>query len=229
VGAEEGVDPFGEGNVSFASLAPATGGISYGGRNDLENVIGEGIAKGQQYYTMSYVPTNKSDDALKFRKIRVVMKDPGLRATTRSGYYPETAADLNPVLDKTMSEKQVKANLQLDLSAALTSTIAYNGLAVTAEKTGPGQYVLHVAEKGIGWSDAGSDGAQHEEATVAAAWYDAKGKILGHVARELTSARGAGSVGAMFPLTVAPAGAVRMRFVVRDALNGAMGTVDVKP
>jgi VWFA-related protein len=229
VGAEEGVDPFGEGNVSFASLAPATGGISYGGRNDLENVIGEGIAKGQQYYTMSYAPTNKSDDALKFRKIRVEMKDPGLRATTRSGYYPETAADLNPVLDKTMSEKQVKANLQLDLSAALTSTIAYNGLAVTAEKTGPGQYVLHVAEKGIGWSDAGSDGAQHEEATVAAAWYDAKGKILGHVARELTSVRGAGSVGATFPLTVAPTGAVRMRFVVRDALNGAMGTVDVKP
>ena len=44
------------------------------------------------------------------------MKDPTLHATTRDGYYPETAADLNPVLDKTMSAKQVTANLQLDLS-----------------------------------------------------------------------------------------------------------------
>jgi|HubBroStandDraft_6_1064221.scaffolds.fasta_scaffold94721_1 hypothetical protein len=40
------------------------------------------------------------------------MKDPKLHATTRSGYYPETAADLNPVIDKSMSSKQVTANLK---------------------------------------------------------------------------------------------------------------------
>jgi hypothetical protein len=64
---------------------------------------------------------------------------------------------------------------------------------------------------------------------VAAVWYDAKGKVLGRVAHELTSVRGEANAGAMYSLTVTPAGAVRMRFVVRDALNGAMGTVDVKP
>jgi hypothetical protein len=63
------------------------------------------------------------------------MKDPALHATTRDGYYPETPSDLNPVLDKTMALKQATANLQLDLSAALTTTISYNGLDVAATKS----------------------------------------------------------------------------------------------
>jgi VWFA-related protein len=227
-GTDAGPDPFGDGAVSFQNFAPSTGGIACTGRNDINNLIGEGIAKGQQYYTLSYSPTNKSDDALKFRNIRIVMKDPNLRATTRDGYFPETAGDLNPVVDKTMASKQVAANLQLDLSSALTTTISYNGLAVTAVKGAGGIWTISVGEQGIGWSEPGPNGEQHAEATVAAAWYDAKGKVLGHVARELTSKRGAGADGATFQLSVAPTGnPVRLRFVVRDALNGKMGTVDL--
>jgi VWFA-related protein len=225
-GTDAGPDPFGEGSVSFSNFAPATGGIAYTGRNDVNNLIGEGIAKGERYYTLSYSPTNKSDDALKFRNIKIVMKDPGLHATTRDGYFPETAGDLNPVVDKTMAAKQVRANLQLDLSSALTSTMSYNGLAVTAAKGADGGWVVSVAEQGIGWSEPGANGAQHAEATVAAAWYDAKGKVLGHVARELVCSRGEG--GAKFSLPVAVTGSpVRLRFVVRDAVNGKMGTVDL--
>src|SRR5260370_30126872 len=101
-----------------------------------------------------------------------------LHATTRAGYYPETVADLNPVLDKSMSAKQVAANLKLDLSAALTTTISYNGLSVTAAKSANGTYVIQVAAQGIGWSDPGADGAQHTEATGSPGWYDSKGKLL---------------------------------------------------
>ena len=156
------------------------------------------------------------------------MKDPNLHATTRDGYYPETAADLNPVLDKTMSTKQVTANLKLDLSAALTTTISYNGLSVTATKSAADTYAIQVAETGIGWSDPGPDGAQHAEATVAAGWYDNKGKLLGHVIREETFPRGNSDAGASFTLPVAlPGNVAHVRFVVRDAFNGHMGTVDV--
>jgi VWFA-related protein len=225
---ENGGDPFSGGTVSFTNFAPSTGGVAFTGRNDLNNVIAEGVAKGQEYYTLSYSPTNTSDDAAKFRKIRVVMKDPSLHATTRDGYYPETPADLNPVLDKTMSSSQVTANLKLDLSAALTTTISYNGLSVAATKSGADTYTLHVAENGLGWSDAGSNGSQHAEATVAAGWYDSKGKLLGHVAREETFPRGNNGAGASFTLPVTLSGnVVRVRFVVRDAFNGHMGTVDV--
>jgi len=227
-GNEAGADPFGEGAVSFSNFAPATGGIAYTGRNDLNNIIGEGIDKGQEYYTMSYAPTNKSDDSLKFRNIRILMKDRNLRATTREGYYPASAADMNAVLDKDMSAKQVRANLQLDLSAALTTTISYNGLELKGQKTSKDQYTIHAEEKGIGWSDPGPNGEQHAEATVAAAWYNAKGKLIGHVAHEETFTRGKPNEGATFTLAVPlPADAVRLRFVVRDALNGNMGTFDV--
>jgi VWFA-related protein len=225
---ENGSDPFGSGTVSFTNFAPSTGGVAFTGRNDLNNVIAEGVAKGQDSYTLSYSPANTSNDTVKFRNIRIVMKDPNLHATTRSGYYPETAADLNPVLDKTMSLKQVAANLKLDLSAALTTTISYNGLSVAAVKSADGVYAIQVAENGIGWSDPGPDGAQHTEATIAAGWYDSKGKLLGHVIREETSPRGSGNAGANFTLPIAlPSDVVRVRFVVRDAFNGHMGTVDV--
>ena len=59
---ENGSDPFGMGTVSFTNFAPSTGGIAFTGRNDLNNVIAEGIAKGQDYYTLSYSPTNTSED-----------------------------------------------------------------------------------------------------------------------------------------------------------------------
>jgi hypothetical protein len=231
-GTDAGPDPFGEGEVAFSSLAPSTGGIAFSGRNDLNHLIGESIDEGQEYYTLSYSPTGKSEDAATFRKIKIVMAEPDLRATTRDGYYPETDADLNPVLDKKMQAKQVRANLELDLSAALTTTISYNGLEVTAAKAAGGEYTIHVAENGIAWSGPASNGAasaeQHEEATVAAGWYDAKGKLLGHVAREEISPGAAGNAGATFQLPVTlPDNAVRLRFVVRDALNGNMGTTDV--
>lgn len=225
---ENGGDPFEGGTVSFTNFAPSTGGVAFTGRNDLNNVIAEGVAKGQDYYTLSYSPANAAENAAKFRKIRIVMKDPELRATTRDGYYPQTAADLNPVLDNTMSSSQVAANLKLDLSAALTSTISYNGLSVMAAKTAGDTYLIQVAENGLGWSEPGPNGAQHAEATVAAGWYDSKGKLLGHVIREETSPRRNTRDGATFMLPVPlPGGAVRIRFVVRDDLNGHMGTIDV--
>lgn len=223
-----GGDPFSAGTVAFANLATSTGGIAFTGRNDLNNVIGEGIAKGEDYYTISYTPTNDSTAAAQFRKIRVVMKDPNLRATTRSGYYPDAAADLNSTTDSGMSAKQAQANLKLDLSNALLSAISYNGLSVTAKKTGSGAWVLNVAPNGVGWTSGTTDSSQHAEATVAAGWYDVKGKLLGHVAREEIFKRVIENGDAVYTLPAEPtAGAVRLRFVVRDAINGHMGTVDL--
>ena len=219
-----GTSPFDGGSVGFTMLAPATGGLAFMGRNDLNNVIREGIDKGRDYYTLSYVPTSETQAAATFRNIKVVMKDKTLIATTRNGYFPETAADLNSTIDKTLTMKQVSANLKLDLSAALTTTVSYNGLTISAEKASDGTYVIHVADAGIGWFAAGGTNAQHAEATVAAGWYDAKGKLLGHEAEEEFAAQGTYASGASFKLKVPlPPHSARLRFVVRDAYNGRMG------
>jgi VWFA-related protein len=232
-GDEGGPDPMGEGAVSFASFAADTGGIAYMGRNDLNHVMDEGIARGQEYYTMSYTPTNASEVAVKFRSIKIVMADKNLRALTRDGYYPETAADLNPVAatqpNTKANQKLIKSNLELDISGALTTQISYNGLDVKVVKSGADEYTLTVTGNGIGWTDPGPNGEQHEEATVVAGWYDAKDKLLGHVAREEVCPRPAGNGGCTYKLPVTLTGKpVRLRFLVRDALNGRMGTADVK-
>jgi VWFA-related protein len=223
---ENGSDPFGGGLASFEALTTSTGGKAFRGRNDINNEIGEGIATGDFYYTMSYTPTNTSDDAAKYRKIRVVMKDPNLRATTRDGYYQETVAETNPAIDKDAKPKQQRANLQLDLSGALTTTISYNGLGVKAAKAADGTYKITVDDAGLTWTP-NTAGGETAEATLAAGWYDAKNKLLGHVAREETSPRG-DRAGAVFTLPISvPAGAVRLRILARDAASGKMGTVDI--
>jgi len=225
-----GFTPYGSGTVNFTDFAPATGGMSFQGRNDLNNVIAEGIAQGEDYYTLSYSPSNKSDDATKYRDIVIKMKDPNLRATTRNGYFPDaTGADVNELADKTVTDKQKGRDLALDLSQALTSTITYNGLVVSAQKVKSGEYAIHVTDENLTWSPPAADGMEHAEATVAAGWYDSKGKIQGHVAREETAIRGAANTGATYtlPLPNMPSNVTRMRFVIRDALSGRMGTVDI--
>jgi VWFA-related protein len=226
-GDTSGVDPT-SGTVAFNNFATSTGGYAFMGRNDLANVIGEGIDHGQEYYTISYSPTDKSNDPAKFRNIRIVMKDKDLRATTRNGYFPANDADLNPVMDSSMDSKQVMANLKLDISTALGSTVSYNGLTVTALHV-KDAFVIHVASAGVAWSPAAADGSQHNESTLAVGWYNAKGKLIGHIADERTAPRDLHSDVVTFQLAAPPIppDAARIRIVVRDAYSGKIGTVDL--
>jgi VWFA-related protein len=225
-----GGEPY-SGGVQFSTFAPATGGRSFLSRNDINNEIAEGIDQGNNYYTMSYVPTNKSDDAQKYRNIAIVMKDKDLHATTRNGYYPPSAATQN--IAATEQPKQAAAELKMEISSAVNSAISYNGLDVKATKAGD-VYMLRVKGKDLDWSSLDAS-REKAEVTVIAAWYDAKGKLVGHAGKEIPTTRpiaadpqsGADAVVAM-PVTV-PGGMARLRFVVRDAVNGRMGTVDLKP
>ncbi len=227
----DGPEPF-AGAVQFETFAPATGGKAFRSRNDLGNEVAEGIAAGSTYYTMAYRLSEGGDDALdapaKYRHIQILMRDPNLRATTREGYFPLTAATAN--IATVEPPKQAAAQLQLDISSAVNSALPYNGLEVKATRVG-GDYVVQVQSAGLEWHGVGG-AKESTEATVIAAWYDAKDKLLGHAGKELTATRVAGSAGsAAFALAVSlPAeGVARVRLVVRDAVSGKMGTVDLRP
>lgn len=226
-----GSDPF-AGGISFFHLAPQTGGRVFVSRNDLNNEIGESIAASSNYYTLSYVPTSTSTDEARYRHIRIKMRNPDLVATTRDGYYPQAVANA-PSPATSEQPKQARAQIQLDLSNAVTSTIAYNGLAINAAKAAAGNYTISVANaanptNNLTWQ-ATATGEEKTEATVLAAWYDKKGKLLGHSARELTATRSTSSSPAIFTLPVdLPSDVARVRFVVRDAVTGRMGTIDLK-
>ena len=215
------------GSVQFVTFAPATGGRSFLSRNDLNNEIAEGIAQGNNYYTLAYAPTNKADGDQEYRNVVIVMRNKNLHATTRNGYYPPTAATQN--IAATEAPKQAKAEIRMELSNAVLSALTYNGLEVKAVKVG-GQYVLLVKGGGLAWK--GLDGEKERtEVSVIAAWYTDKGKLIGHSGKELVATRTSGSDGdGNFAMPVVVTGSpARLRFVVRDAANGRIGTVDLKP
>jgi VWFA-related protein len=65
-----------------------TGGTVYfvGGRSDLTRVFEQIAEELRTQYTVAYTPSNTARDG-KFRKIRIVTRDPTYRVKARTGYY----------------------------------------------------------------------------------------------------------------------------------------------
>jgi len=227
-------DPFGA-DVDFNQFAPATGGQILFSRNDIDAEIKTTIDQGSNYYTLSYSPTNANEDAAKYRNIRIKMSNPDLIAVTREGYYPESANANNSAADTTLTEDQRKKFLQLDLSQAATSTIEYNGLPITA-KPGPdaATWTITVPANTLSWTPR-TDGSLFAEVTSMSVAFDkpakdGKSHLLAHQAKEVQAVRKVGEappdlVEFQVPVTI-PKGAKRLRFVIRDAVSGKIGTAD---
>jgi VWFA-related protein len=75
---------------SLREMADATGGTPYFNRNDLGSALGEAIATGSDYYSLSYVPPVSGYDG-KFHTISVKVARPNLMLQYRAGY---TSLDL---------------------------------------------------------------------------------------------------------------------------------------
>ena len=111
-------DPFAAG-FNFMSFVEQTGGKYFYGRNDLNNEIGDSIARNTNFYTLNYVPSDLIQDG-KYRKIDIHMKDPTLTVQAKQGYYPAQQDET------TITAK----DLQFDLHEALVSGMAYNGVGL---------------------------------------------------------------------------------------------------
>lgn len=213
------------GILNFDTFAPATGGIFAFWRNDVARQIGMAAANGANYYTLSYDPTNHSDKAEKFRNISVRMSDPSLTATTRTGYFTQPAENTVPAAPATRQ-------LAFDLINAALSNLSYNGLQVTLSRNSAEPKLL-VGRSGL-QPHLLPDGRELAEVTLMQVWFNKHGKVLSHALHELqvpfTSVSAAFSISDIaFPLPsgVVPAGAVRERLVVRDAIGGHIGSLDV--
>ena len=210
------------GDIDFPSFAPATGGLAFFARNDIDKEIGTAIEDGANYYTISYSPTNKSDDDQKFRQINITLMDKSLTAWTRTGYYEKYQVKPGET-QKPPDARQ----LAFDLTSAALATAPYSGLLVSGEKSGEG-YKITVAPIGLEFRPMKS-GAYRAEMTVMTVSFSAKGKALEHHANEIDLP--ATELDAPVAFTVKPAsglsGATRTRIVVRDAVSGHIGTVDL--
>jgi len=226
-----GADPM-AGLVNFQLLAPATGGRVYLSRNDVGAEIGTSIRDGNNYYTLSYTPTSQSDAAQPYRRISIKMSRPGLTATTRNGYYIQSAA---PAPDSAPAVlKQDLNKIAFDLGGAANSQLVYTGLQVTAHRLAdpPNTFAVDIDARDLSLQRQ-SEGNAQAEITLMIASFNRQNKIIAHQIQETTASIKSDATSAQraeFRIpAVIPADAARVRVVARDTVSGKMGTADLSP
>jgi len=216
--------------MDMEGIASATGGHATFGRNDIEVQVAKMAQEGREYYTLAYVPSSGGNATKEYRRIKVTVDDPSLRVISREGYFStrETVVAVAP-----NTAKQQPKQLKFDLLNAARTTMVYTGLHTNAARAKDG-YSLLVVAKDLHW-ETQADGTRQSEVTVVAVCYDAKGKELAQHAAELKEVieatdniEGGAKVGFAFPM-IAPVKTARIRFVLRDADTGTMGSVDAAP
>ena len=221
---ETGTQQLFSNDINFVQFAPATGGFAYSMRNDVDHLIAGAIEKGSNYYTLTYSPTNHSDDPAALRRIHIEIDRPGMAANTRTGYYvePQRVFAEKPPAPST-------ARLAFDLTHAALDKMVYNGIEIKAIAVKDG-YELKIPAKALG-SLIETDGANHAEVTVLTACFGEHDRVLSHVPQELATRLPSDvTQDVTFKISFSvPPGTKRIRFVVRDAVDGKMGTADVTP
>ncbi len=215
-------------DLVFEQLAPQTGGRMFRGRNDLDTQIASSVDDGDSYYSLSYYPTHHDWNG-RFRKIRVVMRNPELTARTRNGYYATT------------DSKPTSREMDRLLSRAVINPLSYHSLEVQARGNLSGSQpqtahiTVEIDANRLHWET--SEGGKHRcEITVVTAGFSPDGKVVGHAVKELevvvdekkyTELKQKGMIVNL--AMELPPSAVRMRVVARDSINGNMGTADLTP
>jgi VWFA-related protein len=220
-------DPFG-GQADFNTMAVATGGKVFIGRNDVDNLIATSILYGESFYTLTYKPATISENAKPFRNIRVVMNDSSLTATTREGYYVG-APVVAPVKN---ANGKFSNGLRFDLTAAAASMMVYDGvtLAVTRDAASPDAFRVDLLASEIPWHRDGAVGPTAPIMLLVES-FDQKGRMLKrivdaynlHLPPALTGILPASQRVSMVANIPTGPPAARVRFVVRINDNGKVG------
>ena len=212
----------------FERVAPQTGGRVFRGLNDLDAQIASSMEDGGSFYALSYSPSNRDWNG-KFRRIRMVMKDPELVARTRNGYYG--FPDLPPTFHE----------LDRLLSRAVINPLSYHALDVQARAKITGsqprtaRFTVDLDSAGLRWQVM-PNGKHRCEVTVVAAGFSSKGRLVTHTVKELEvimdDKKYTEQMNNRKPMEIAlaaefPLAVVRARVVARDSSNGNIGTADL--
>ena len=83
-------------HATMRQIADETGGTAFVDRNDLQNAVAEAVRNGASYYTLAYIPDDRSGDA-RFHKIQVTIPDaPSYKLSYRHGYVAASARKQAP-------------------------------------------------------------------------------------------------------------------------------------
>ncbi len=217
-------DPFATG-FNFMSFVEQTGGKYFYGRNDLNNEIGDSIARNTNFYTLSYMPSDPIHDG-KYRKIDIRMKNPNFIVQAKQGYYP-TQPD----------QTTVTANdLRFDLHEALVSGMTYNGVGLRLQRCQLGPQGIATCEVAVDNNslveEAGPENSERASIVAVLSALDKNSVLIANsvykFALKLPEKPAATSY-TNLPLRLAvPPNAKTIRVAVRD-ISGRIGTTDLDP
>lgn len=216
-------DPFG-GDLSFGILVNETGGKLFV-RNDVDAEIAESEHIGAQYYTLTYQPHDVVADG-KFRRVRVSLRDPNLRALTKIGYYaPDAKSPINP-----------RQQRMTNIAEAVQSTIPFNALDLNLSDVlrhpdaQTAEFTVNVASKNISLEPDDTNGGASATLTLGAASLDPMRNILASKLETLHLVAKSPDLAKLPPVVSRVRVTVRIprrtkniRVVVEDAAGGRMG------
>gem|GEM_PF-2654380 len=110
-------------DVLLRHMTKIMGGLSYRGRNDVDEALSQAIEDGSSAYLISYSPSDSNFDG-GYRKIEVHTGIEGSIARTRQGYYANAE-------DATPNKEMIEARLQ----GAMSSPATYGALNVSCPAT----------------------------------------------------------------------------------------------
>jgi VWFA-related protein len=143
-------DAFTGNTIRFADFVDGTGGKTFN-LNNLSTEMGESVALGSGYYTLTYQPhDDKLDGAL--RKIHVSVKNPDLQAITKVGYFAPESKEYAES-DDSIAENLTEAAMATMPFKALDLTVARVVRHPDARSV---EITLQVADPKISWRDTDS-------------------------------------------------------------------------
>ena len=220
-------DPF-SGNVNFGVFVNETGGKLFFNRNDVDKEIQRSERMGGEYYTLTYQPQIVDPDG-KFRRIRVTLRDPNLRAITKAGYF---APNANAPIDR----RQQK---MIDLAEAVQSTIPFHALDVSLSDvvryadTQTAEFTVQLNSKNLAF-EPNEDGKSAATLILAAASLDNDRNVLASRTETVTVQSNTPDPRPLAPVTSSMKLVIRVprktqsvRVVVEDQKGERMGAAEL--
>jgi len=214
-------------------LAENTGGKAYYNRNDIDKAIYDGVTDGSTYYLLGYYPDNKTWDG-KFRKIQIKVERGGVKLCYRLGYY---AADPQPAeIKPNLKQRDRDLGEALRLGAPISTSLFFEVAVMPSSPKDQNKVTISYAVSPHSLQiKRGDDGLEHADLECVVQVYNEKGKPVNSA---LSTAQAAMKpetyqkvLKSGFPcqnqLELQP-GSYQLRFAVRDAHTGLIGTSDGK-
>jgi VWFA-related protein len=226
IGGDDG-NPF-SGDVNFGVFANETGGDLFYNRNDVDKEINRSEQLGSEYYTLTYQPRSVVPDG-KFRRIRVTLRNPSLRAITKAGYFaPYENAPVDP-----------RRQAIINVAEAARSTIPFDALelkvsgVVRHPDARTVEFTVALNTKDLDWNETG-DGKSVADLTLIAASLTGAREIVASKIEKVTLSSGMNdpalrsNVVTRFSLTVrVPRRTQRVRVVMETNDDGRIGAADL--